>query len=145
MDSFFELVAQNDVFAGMSATLTFWFLIASMIMFTLCMRQIYRLRHWCLIAPRERADACLNLSLLLVFANAAYQRALATYSFAYKEWQITHAAAATASIYLPLTLFGMVLFLWWGYYDMFHDHRKVLWFTTLTVGFGLFIGFVWIY
>jgi len=133
------LLSQVDggLLAGLSATLTWWFFISTIVMAILCCRQKYRFLHWFSIAPRERADACLNLAWLCFFAHATYQRAWSTYAFAYQEWKMSKTVLWSAPIYLPIVLFGMALFLWWACFELHGVRRRWWWCLWMWTGLAM--------
>lgn len=137
VDLFYRWV-DTDVLAAMSITLLYWFAISTVIMALLCWRQRYRFTHWFKVNARERADACLNLGWFLIFFNATWQRGQASYSFAVQEWKLSAVALFSAPFYLPWTMAGVSMFLWWACYEFFGARRRWWWCLWMWSGLGLY-------
>ncbi len=129
----------GGLLAGLSATLAFWFLAGTVGMAKLTWRYRERFANWSRLGVRDRADAILNVSLFGILFNATYQRAAATYAFAFQEWKINKVTLATAPIYLPWSLFFMAGFLWWMCLETFGPSRNRVWWAALIFA-GLWLG-----
>lgn len=133
-------------FAGLSVVLALWFVIATLGMGALTWRYRGRFRHWPELTVRDKADAILNVSLFGILFNAAYQRVVATYSFAYQEWKLTALTLATAPIYLPATLVFTAGFLWWMCLELFGPGRHRYWWRgIMAAGVALGAAVSWIF
>ncbi len=126
-------------FAGMSATLCYWFIVGAVGMGLLLWRYRRRFAGWRNLSDRDQADAMLQVGVFGILVNAAFQRAIATYSFAVQEWKLTPVTVVTAPFYLTLALVGMACILWWICLEIFGLSRYKAWWAGF-IATGAWLG-----
>ncbi len=131
-------------FAGMSATLAYWFFVGAAGMGLLLWRYRGRFAGWRNLSDRDRADAVLQIGVFGILVNAAFQRGIATYSFAVQEWKLTPVTIVTAPFYLTWALVGMACILWWISLEIFGLARyRVWWSAFIATGAWLGVAVSW--
>ncbi len=126
-------------FAGLSATLCFWFIVGGVGMGLLLWKYRGRFANWRRLSDRDRADALLHVGTFGILVNAALQRGIATYSFAMQEWRLTPLTIITAPVYLAWSLAFMGCVLWWICLEIFGVAQYRLWWAVFIVT-GLWLG-----
>lgn len=125
--------------AGMSAALAYYFVASTVGFGYLIWRYRARYRLWKQLSQRDQADALLQIGMFGVILNAAFQRIIATYSFAVQEWRMSPVTIWTAPIYLIWSLFFIACILWWVCLEVFGPSRNLVWWLSIVIA-GAWIG-----
>jgi hypothetical protein len=132
--------------AGLSAALAYYFVIGSVGLGILIWRYRARFNGWWSLSSRDRADAILHLSMFGIMLNAAFQRIIATYSFAAQEWRMSPVTVVTAPLYLAWSLIFTAAFLWWLCMEIFGpSSSRVWWISFIVTGAWLGAAIGWRY
>lgn len=140
MNSFFDFVhyTVNGVLSGVSLVMAYWLLICTMMTALMCWKHRDRLWLWHIISAEEKADASLNWGLAMFFGYAFIQRASATYSYAVGEWRLGAPSQILIPYYMPLSLAGLALILWWMAFHHFGRRRRWYWCLWMCSGLAMF-------
>ncbi len=132
--------------AGLSAALTFFFVIGSAGMGFLIWRYRNRFKFWLRLSARDRADGLLNISIFGILLNAAFQRGNATYSFLNQDWRLTPLTMGSAPFYLIWTLIFMSGLLWWLCLELFGPSQyHQWWWVFMATGAALAAIVIWMF
>lgn len=157
-----DLIDTGD-FAALSAVMTYWFAAMTIMLGVIVWRMRDRFFRWRSLDERSQDDAVFTVCMLLIIFNASFQRAVATYSFAFAEWKLTGLVVTTAPIYMPTTLLALAGALWWCARELFRPtyaadapaevraagrlqmrrRQKAMWCAFMWSGLALFALMSW--
>lgn len=125
--------------AGLSAALAYYFVVGSVGLGVLIWRYRARFNGWWWLSSRDRADCVLHVGMFGIMLNAAFQRVIATYSFAAQEWRMSPLTVIAAPLYLAWSLVFTAAFLWWLCMEIFGSASNRLWWMSFIMA-GAWLG-----
>lgn len=129
-----------SILCGFSAALLVWYFAGVVGMGFLTWRFRGRFRAWFKVTGRDRADAALNVSFLLVLGHVTYMRAQTVYFILWHEWSVKGLARSSDLVFAGIGIAGC---LWWlAYYLLYGQGSAKLWLAVMAVGavFGIWVG-----
>lgn len=129
-----DMAFATDVYAAISAMMIVWLAVLVYCHLAFCVSHRDRYARWFSISAAEKADAILNLSAAGYFIYSLFQRVLAMYAFAMKEWTITTATSMAAPAYLPLGVLALSGWLWWVAFNRHPVYYRRWWCIWMWIG-----------